>query len=62
MLQSIIQNPQGALLIIGCLLLVIVLAFGSSVCHKLSVLNHKYHIIGWEHDPSCLNEDDSDYE
>lgn len=62
MLQSIIQNPQGAMLIIGCLLLVIVLAFGSSVCHKLRVLNHKYHILGWEKDPAYVNEEEPDYE
>lgn len=50
------------MLIIGCLLLVIVLAFGSSVCHKLRVLNHKYHILGWEKDPAYVNEEEPDYE
>lgn len=62
MLQSTIQNPEGALLIWGCLLLVAVLAFGSTVYHKLSSLNHKYHVIEWDHDSVYVNDDDADYE
>ena len=62
MLQSTIQNLQGALLIWGCLLFVVVLAFGSVVCHKLSTLNHKYHVIEWDHDSVYANDDEDDYE
>ncbi|EJX11117.1 secreted protein [gut metagenome] len=55
-------NPQGALLIWGCILLVILMAFGSTAYHKLCTLNKKHHVIEWDNDSIYVWDDDDDYE
>lgn len=55
-------NPQGAFLIWGCIALVILMAFGSTVYHKLCTLNHKHHVIEWDNDSIYVWDDDDDYE
>lgn len=57
---AIQPNPQGALLICGCILLVILMAFGSTVYHKLCILNKKHHVIEWDNDSVYVWDDGND--
>ena len=59
---TIIQNPYGAWLIWGCIIVVLIVAFGNTIFHKLSAFNKKHHFIGWDNDSIYMWDDGDEYE
>ncbi|MCM1079542.1 MAG: hypothetical protein NC344_08015 [Bacteroidales bacterium] len=59
-MSATIQNPYAAWLIIGCTVMVLLVVFGSTTCHILSVLNRKCHLLGWESGSIYTWEDDDE--
>lgn len=53
-----IQDPYGAWLILGCIVFVLLVACGSTVCHKLGELNRKHHLIEWGNESIYAWDDD----
>ncbi|NPD82878.1 hypothetical protein HPS57_12955 [Prevotella sp. PINT] len=59
-MTATIQNPYAAWLIIGCAALVLLIVFGSTICHRLAIFNHKHHIVEWDDSSVYTWEDDDE--
>lgn len=57
-MTTAILLSDEALPIYGCLFFVAFVAFGDTVCKKLSSLNKKHHIISWDNDTIYSTDDD----
>ncbi|EJX00099.1 secreted protein [gut metagenome] len=53
-------NPYGAWMIGACILLVLLIAFGSTLVHKLAGFNRKHHVVGWDESTIYAWDEDED--
>lgn len=53
-------NPYGAWMIGACILLVLLIAFGSTLVHKLAGFNRKHHVVGWDESTIYVWDEDED--
>lgn len=62
-MTSAVLHIHDAWIILGCVIFVMLVAFGNTVCRVFIEMNRKYHIIAWDSNGIyALDDEEDDYE